>query len=275
MSEPIGGRAERRPAAIVLATGVLAIAAAQLLAPVAAPLFDSLTVLGPYRYLSPTGTQTGAPTSATVTEPLVGGASPGFNAATTESPPQAQLIAAPGAFQLGPGSTSITVTIQPVAPVTPSTVGPFLGNVYRYAVTDQTGLALTTKPGTDVTLVLRAPDATSDALVAQFSAGAWNLVSSSPAGTPAFFIGTTGSFGDFALVAAPGSGIGPLQVSLLILLVGAVLGVVGYLVIRRRRRPEVRPAPSGGRRKPGSGGTAGGGAQSRSSDNATRKRKRR
>jgi hypothetical protein len=116
-------------------------------------------------------------------------------------------------------------------------------------VTDQAGLALVTKPGTKVTLVMRAPDATSDAVMAQYSGGSWNLVGSSPSGTPGFFIGTVGTFGDFALVAAPSSGIGPLEVSLLILLVGAVLGVIGYVVIRRRRRPAVAPVPAGGRRK--------------------------
>ena len=232
---------------MVLAVGLVLILAAQVVAPVAAPLFDSLTVLGPYHYLSPTGNQTGAPTSATVTEPLVNGTSPGFNAATTESPPQAQLIAAPDAFQLAPGRTSVTIRIEPVAPPAPSTVGPILGNVYRYTVTDQNGVALATKPGTDVTLVLRAPDATSEAVVAQYSGGAWTQITSSPSGTPAFFIGTAGTFGDFALVAG-GSGIGPLQVSLLILLVGAVLGAIGFVVLRRRRRPGRRSARP---RKPG------------------------
>jgi hypothetical protein len=272
LNELTGGRPERRAAPIVLAAGILLIAAAQLMAPVAAPLFDSLTVLGPYRYLSPTGNQTGAPTSATVTEPLVNGASPGFNAATAESPPQAQLIAAPDTFKLGPSSTSVTVTIQPVAPVAPSTVGAFLGNTYRYAVTDQTGLALATKPGFEVTLVLRAPDATSEAVMAQYSGGAWTLLSSSPAGTPGFFIGTVGTFGDFAMVAAPGSGIGPLEISLLILLVGAAIGVVGYAVIRRRR-PEVRPAPAATRRRQGPGGDTDAGTASGSNPNRKRKRR--
>lgn len=229
-------RAPGRAGPIVLAAGILLIAAAQAVAPIAAPLFDSLTVLGPYRYLSPAGNQAGAPTSAKVTQPLVNGSSPGFNAATTESPPQAQLIAAPGAFQLAPGTTSVTVEIDPVAPPAASTVGPILGNVYRYAVTDQNGVALSTKPGTDVTLVLRAPDATSEALVAQYSGGAWTQITSSPSGTPAFFIGTAATFGDFALVGSAGSAIGPLQVSLLILLVGALLGAIGYIVLRRRRR---------------------------------------
>jgi LPXTG-motif cell wall-anchored protein len=242
----------------VLVAGVLLILAAQALAPVAAPLFDSLTVLGPYHYLSPTGNQVGAPTSATVTDPLVGGLSPGFNAATTESPPQAQLIASAGAFQLAPGTTSVTVAIAPVAPPAPSTVGAILGNVYHYTVTDQDGVALSTKPGTDVTLVLRAPDATSDAVVAQFSGGTWTQISSSPSGTPAFFIGTATTFGDFALVAVAGSGIGPLQVSLLVLFGLAIVVLIGFVLVRRRRSPEPRltpTAPATPRPRPTAGST--------------------
>ena len=240
-------------APIALGAGLALIVAAQLLAPVAAPLFDSLTVLGPYRYLAPTGSQAGQPTSATVTEPLANGVSPGFNAATTESPPQAQLIAAPDAFQLAPGSTSVTITIQPVAPAAPSTVGAILGNVYRYSVTDQNGVALAAKPGTDVTLVLRAPDATTDAVVAQLTARSWAQIPSSPSGTPAFFIGTTSTFGDFALVAAAGSGFGPLEVSLVILVLGGIAGLVGLLVLRRRRRTAGAATPAAGRGNPGPG----------------------
>ena len=239
------------------------IVAAQVVAPVAAPLFDSLTVLGPYHYLAPASGQSGAPTSATVTEPLANGASPGFNAATSESPPQAQLIASPDAFQLAPGSSSVTITIKPISPPAPSTVGTILGNVYSYSVTDQNGVALPTKAGTDVTLVLRAPDATTEAVVAQYTNGAWAQIASSPSGTPAFFLGTTASFGDFALVAAKG-GFGPLEVSILILVVGAILGGIGFLVLRRRRRIELARALETSRRKPAGG--------SRSN---TRKRKRR
>jgi hypothetical protein len=257
---PLQGRILAAP--IVLAAGIGMIVAAQVLAPVSAPLFDSLTVLGPYHYLAPTSGQTGAPTSATVTEPLANGASPGFNAATSESPPQAQLIASPDAFQLAPGSTSVTITIKPIAPPAPSTVGTILGNVYSYSVTDQNGVALATKAGTDVTLVLRAPDATTEAVVAQYTGGAWALIASSPSGTPAFFLGTVSSFGDFALVAAKG-GFGPLEVSILILVVGAVLGGIGFLVLRRRRRIELARAIEASRRRPAG------------SNRGARKRKRR
>jgi hypothetical protein len=231
-------RERGRAAPVTMAVGVGLIVAAQLGAPVAAPLFDGLTVLGPYPYLAPAAGQSGAPTSATVTEALANGASPGFNAATSESPPQAQLIASPDALQLAAGSTTVMITIQPVAPPAPSTVGTILGNVYHYAVSDQNGANLATKPGTLVTLVLRAPDASTEAVVAQYAGGAWTKVDSSPSGTPAFFLATTSTFGDFALVQTSG-GFGPLEVSLLILVVGAIIGAIGFFILRRRRRLEL------------------------------------
>jgi len=94
------------------------------------------------------------------------------------------------------------------------------------------------------------------------SGGAWTTIASSPSGTPAFFLGTTSTFGDFALVAAKG-GFGPLEVSLLILVIGAFIGGIGFLILRRRRRLELARAAATGRRRPG-GGT-----------NRDRKRKRR
>ncbi len=234
----------------MVAAGLILIAVTQAVSPVVAPLFDGLTVLGPYRYVEPAPGQPGSPTSATVTESLVNGASPGFNAATGESPPQAQLIAAPGAFALVPGSTSVTVTIRPIRAPAESTVGPILGNVYRFAVTDQAGSPLATRPGTDVTLVLRAPDAASEAVFAQYTGGTWVQLASSPSGTPAFFIAMTGGSGDFALVAAAGSGLGFGQAAALAIVVTAILAGAGLLLIRRRRRPEPRGRPAVARRGP-------------------------
>lgn len=257
-----------RAAWIVLGSGLVLVAVAQALAPVAAPLFDGLIVLGPYHYLSPGPGQTDSPGSATVTEPLVSGASPGFNAATTETPPQAQLIAGPGAFVLGPASTSVTVTITPIPTPALSTVGTILGNTYRFTVSDQAGVALSTKPGTDVTLVLRAPDATSDAVFAQYSGSTWDQITSSPSGTPGFFIAMTAGSGTFALVAAP-AGFGLFQALLLTIVVTAVLAVAGVVIIRRRRRPATTPGPTATRDRRGPP------SSNRSTSPANRKKRKR
>ncbi len=267
---PPGGvdTSRRRAGWFALGSGLVLIAAAQVMAPVVAPLFDGLIVLGPYHYLSPGPGQTGSPGSAMVSEAVASGASPGFNAATTETPPQAQLIAAPGAFVLGPASTSVVVTITPVPPPAPSTVGALLGNTYRFAVTDQAGTALPTQPGTDVTLVLRAPDATSDAEFAEYSTGSWDLVPSSPSGTPGFFIAMTAGSGTFALVAAP-AGFGLVQAGILTIVVTAVLATGGLLLIRRRRRPALASGPSTARDRRGPPPT------NRSSPPANKKKRKR
>jgi hypothetical protein len=263
-------RVRFEPPWLIVGLGLLLIGAAQALSPVAAPLYDGLIVLGPYHYLNPAAGQTGSPTSATVSEGVVGGQSPGFNAATGETPPQAQLIAAPGAFVLGPGSTSVTVTIDPVAPAGPSTVGPILGNAYRFAVRDQAGVALGTQPGIDFTLVMRAPDAISEASFATYANGTWRLVDSSPSGTPAFFIATTSLSGDYALVAS-GSGFGFVQAGALTVVVTIVLLAAGFVLIRRRRRAQANLALSAARPRPPSGGAA----RPPSGQASRRKRKRR
>jgi hypothetical protein len=291
LSEPaLGGSVVRRrpprAAWLVLGAGLGLVLAAQLLSPVAAPLYDGLIVLGPYKYLEPGPGQTGSPTSGSVTEAVADGSSPGFNAATTETVPQAQLIAAPGAFALAPGSTSVTVTIAPVLPPGPSTVGTILGNVYRFSVTDQAGTALATKPGIDVTIVLRAPDATSDAVFAQYGTGSsagtsggsgagsagWTLIPSSPSGTPAFFLAMTGGAGDYALVEAAG-GFGVAQAAILAVVVTAILAVAGFFLLRRRRRARAIATPPGG--SPSSSSSSSGSGKSRPPTTNRKKRKRR
>ncbi len=96
----------RRAAVVSLGAGLGLIALAQLAAPFGSPpLYDGVVVQEPYRYLSPGPGQLGSPTSYRSTLPVTGIASPVFVAATTESPPQAQLIAESGAFVLPPGAT--------------------------------------------------------------------------------------------------------------------------------------------------------------------------
>src|SRR6202008_1664103 len=79
------------------------------------PLYDGVIVQEPYRYLAPSSGQAGSPTSYAGTQPIHGATSPAFVAATTESPPQAQLIAPAGAFVVPAGVTALSISIQPVA----------------------------------------------------------------------------------------------------------------------------------------------------------------
>ena len=118
----------------------------QVIAPVGVPLYDGVAVQEPYRFLHPTGEQPGSPASfASSLEPVAGGDSPQVIAPTTESPPQAQLVALPGAFTMPPGVTRLSISVAPVEPPAVAAGGQIAGNVYRFSVVDQAGTPLAIK----------------------------------------------------------------------------------------------------------------------------------
>ena len=125
----------------VLTVGLVMMAAVQVVQPVHLPLFDGVVVVDPYRYLSPPPGGEGSPTSAKATFPIQAGTSPSFAVYTSETPPQAELLAKGGEIAVGSGITSMTVTIDPV-PAPGSSSQTAAGNVYRFAVVDQSGAAL-------------------------------------------------------------------------------------------------------------------------------------
>jgi hypothetical protein len=232
--------------------------AVQLAAPVGVPLYDGVPTVDPYRYLNPTGAEAGEPTSFELDQPVIGGASPAFAAATSENPPQAQLIAQTGAFVLSPGATSLHISITAVEPpaVLPPT-GSIAGNVYDVSVTDQAGtaLAVATCDGC-LSLSMRAPLGTDTATLQRFAGGTWTEMDSLPVGIVSMFQSNPTALGDIALVTVAGSGLhtpGPGSGSdvgasgidpVVIFGVGAValwLLVFGFVVWQR-----VRPAPPAG-----------------------------
>jgi hypothetical protein len=108
----------RRAALLALPAGLTVIVVAQVAAPLGSPpLYDGAVVQEPYRYLTPIQGPGGSPTSFHASPAVRDATSPQFVAATTESPPQAKLIAKPGAFVLPAGTT--TVSIDPVAAAAP------------------------------------------------------------------------------------------------------------------------------------------------------------
>ena len=117
--------------------------------------------------------------------------------ATSESPPQAQLIAPAAAFAIAPGTTSLTVAIAPVAPQPPAGV---VGNAYRYSVTDAQGTAATVASESQVTVVLRAPLGTSGAQVAILEGGDWQSLVTTEAGLPGVYTANTANLGDLAIL---------------------------------------------------------------------------
>jgi len=247
---------ERTEGLIVLAVGVAVIALAQLGTPHRAPpLYDGVVVEEPYRYLSPPPGAPGSPRSYTATEPVQGGESAELVAATPESPPQAQLVAGAGSFQLPPGSTAVTVSIQPVAPASSPPDLVLVSNVYRFSVSNQAGAPL--KPAAAVLLLLRAPTADPNPMTVSWNGSAWQQVPSEHE-----IVGMVSSnvteLGDFAVGVRRSAGpFGLDPVVLAAALFTAVASVAVLLVLGTRlrsrgpRRSEVAAAQRlPGRRKP-------------------------
>jgi hypothetical protein len=202
------------------------------------PLYDGVVVQDSYRYLVPGQGQAGSPASFTGTRAAIAGTSPGFAAATAESPPQAQLIAPDGAFALAPGSSTLRISILPVPAERQPLDGTILGNVYRVAVTDERGATVAiVKP---VTLVLRAPEGASVTGLARLGPTGWVPVATQPGGLPGMFYADASVLGDMALVGTsaatpPAPGI-DVQFLLVPVLGGLALGValIALLAVRRR-----------------------------------------
>jgi hypothetical protein len=181
--------------------GLALIAAAQAVAPVRAPLFDGVVVVDPYRYLVPAPGAAGSPTSASATLPIDAGRSPSFAVYTSETPPQAELLAHGGELAIGPGTTAVKVTIDPIPPPPGATPNAIAGNLYRFAVTDQSGAALALLPGQSITLALRGPAGVAlDAVIARFEGGAWQRLATEPSGLQDLFLTNADAFGDLALL---------------------------------------------------------------------------
>ena len=238
----------RRAGLVTLGVGALLVGLGQAVTPAGGPpLYDGVVVAEPYRYLSPPPGAPGNPTSYTATVPVSGGVSPELIAATAENPPQAQLIAPQGAFTLGPASRSITVSISPVPPAVEPSDGHLAGNVYRFSITDQTGLALTAHE--IVTIVLRAPADVTDASIVRLVDDRWEPVDTEHAGQPGMFDANATLFGDFALIASSG---GPnlLVVGGAVLVTIVVVVALGEVLVRNRRPATPDPTPPAPRSRP-------------------------
>jgi hypothetical protein len=230
----------------------------QVLAPVGVPLYDGVVVQEPYRYLNPAPGQPGDPGSANVTVAIVGGISPTIVAATTESPPQAQLIAQQQvAFEVPAGATSVKADVTPIEPPAPPPEGRIIGNVYRFAVTDDSDNPLTPKPCEGCrSLVLRSPENAGDARIMRFAAGTWSEVETLH-GLGLYSTNPT-ALGDYALIEGAGAGDAGDPADFTLLVVGGAIAVIffaliGFMLLRSGSPP---PPVAGGVRpgEPGPGG---------------------
>lgn len=168
------------------------------------PLYDGVVVEDPYRYLDPASGGPGHPSSATGTLALDGGVSPAILAATQENPPQAELIIDRGSIALAAGTTSVTVTIEPIQPPGPAPSAAestsIAGNVYRFALANQAGTQLLLQPGKTATVVLRAPNGVTTGTMARFVNGQWQLQTTVNGGLPDLYSTNATDLGTFAVM---------------------------------------------------------------------------
>ena len=197
--------------------------------------------------------------------PVTGASSPPFVAATTESPPQAQLIAPAGAFTLPTGVTSLTISIEPVSPSTSLPSEANTGNVYRVSVADQAGAELSIDPATMPTMSLRAPNGVASATISELVGGTWDDQPTGQGGQPGIFLANVTELGDFTAIAQD-QGPGGLDSTILILgaatTVLSAVAIGGVLLWSRSRRSHpvvpatpVRPRQSKRRRNRPRGGS--------------------
>ncbi len=188
-----------------LVVGLAVVVAAQRLAPIGGPpLYDGVIVEAPYVWLSPPAGFSGGAQGVDQTIPVQGGQNPDIGVGTAENPPQAQLVAGAGFLNLPSGTTSIKVSIQPVAPASLPAGWTIAGNVYHFSVTNQAGQPLTGQASGGVTIELRGPATLNAPAIEHFSGGKWSELAADSVGQPNIFTAVVTDFGDFALVEPPG-----------------------------------------------------------------------
>jgi hypothetical protein len=197
--------ARRRLGLFALAIGLAIVVAAQQLAPIGGPpLYDGVIVEAPYVWLSPPAGFPGGAQGVEQTIPVQGGQNPDIGIGTSENPPQAQFFAGAGYLNLPAGTTSIKVSIEPVAPASLPDGWAIAGNVYRFSVTNQAGQPLTGQASGGVTIELRGPATLNAPGIEHFSGGKWSELAADSVGQPNIFTATVTDFGDFALVEPAG-----------------------------------------------------------------------
>jgi hypothetical protein len=191
----------RRVGWALVALGLCLVLLVRVRDPRPAPaLYDGVIVVAPYVWLDPPPGELGGALGTSAKVAVTGGQNRIVAVATAEEPPQAQILATPGALVLGQGATSLSVSIAPVEPVQPVPDGYIDGNVYRFVVVDQLGRPARAPASAYVSIFLRAANpADVDGTIEQFDGTTWvPLVSSSEGG--AGFLAIVTTFGDFAVV---------------------------------------------------------------------------
>ena len=157
-------------------------------------------------YVNPPAGKPGGATGASAHVPMNGPKNAVVAVATSEQPPQAQVVAGDGTLILPPSASALDVSITPLDPSVDATVAgaaQILGNVYRIAIVDQAGAAATSLPSSLVTVVIRAPGDVPGAQVGLVVDGTWHPLKSEPM-FGSTYVAVVTSFGDFAVI-VPGT----------------------------------------------------------------------
>jgi hypothetical protein len=244
---------DRRNAVATLVVGFLLVVAAQRGAGMATPpLYDGVVIEEPYRYLSPGPGQMNNPPSYAADVTVNGTTSPPIAGATSEVPPQAQLIVPQAALVVAQGTTKLHVTIQPVAPPA-ATATNIVGNVYQFAVADDHGNAVAPASDADASIVLRAPAGAGDVSIAVYGAAGWLVLPTESTGQPDTWTASTPAFGDFALIGSTATtilGVSPLVAGGVGLLLLVAIGVSVFLWRDNTRKERLAAAETARKGRP-------------------------
>jgi hypothetical protein len=225
-----------RRALATLTLGAAVAIGAQLAFPGAVALYDGVIPTEPYKYLDPASGQAGSPGDYSGSPGLANGVSKAFAAATTEQPPQAQLIAGPGAFVPPQGATSMHVSIAAVEPDTRPDQGAIAGNVYDVEVVDDDGNAYTVAPTGQPTITLRAPDSVTDAVIGHRGTNGWVAIDTTPTGALHILQAEIHEIGQYAVLTGVAA---PTDLTRVLIILGTIgvpiLAVIVYLVRRATR----------------------------------------
>jgi hypothetical protein len=167
------------------------------------PIYDGQCIADPYVTLS------GSPPAKGFTKTFPAASSfPAEGIATTEVPPQAQILVESGTFV---NSTPVTLTITPVqAPATKPKNGTIQGNVYRYSALNASGTELEpVSASLAVFIILRALTSVPAPVIDRWNGTTWTSLTTYNAGCGNTFEAPSVQMGEFAAVEPGGSGTTP------------------------------------------------------------------
>jgi len=219
-------------AALVMAASALVVVFR--FAPTGPPIYDGLCIDEVYRYLGH------RPAPAAASQAFPGGESQPAQIATSESPPQAEVLLMLGSVV---SRARFTVSVTPIlAPPPPPSGQRFDGNAYRIVATSAGGGALQPSASAPATIVLRAATSGSHTIL-RLDGTRWTALQSSLEGCGNEYLASSTRLGVFAISEGRAQPNGGFPAALVALLSVAVLAGATLALLRLgRTRAEARGA---------------------------------